>query len=1191
MNYKICYADVYTGATICEKNGGAPTCSVQLTERAVMQSILLPNGTSWTFEYDSADPNNPQSTATGNLLQITFPTGGYIKYGWGARYYCQVLLSTQATTYVYQVASWTVNSNDGTGEHTWTYSNTYSPSQTPPPYTTTVTDPLGQSVVHTLTSEGGTCSFYETQTQFYDSSSTLIKTVNTTYHADADPLQPDGSHSNAANVVPTGVTTTWPNGQVSKTTTSYDPGVAISSPYPADQILYGLPETKTESDFGNGTPGTVLRTTTTTYQALTSSAYLTNNLLTLPASVVVTGVSGQAASTTYTYDTPSTLQGSGVSVQHDSTSPDGTARGNQTSVSCWRNLPTVANLITSTKFYDTGTAYQVTDPNTNVTTYAYSTTYYGSYPTQVTNALSQSASSVYDLNSGVVTSTTDANGQTTQYSYDSMARLTQAIYPDTGQDTITRQESSFPFTLTVTKKIVSAMNSVSTTVVDGFGRETESQLMSDPSGTDLVDTTYDAIGRKASVTNPYRTSGNVVTSTQGTTTYSYDGLSRPTQVTKPDGSAVKTAYCGGTTLITDEAMHWRRSKSDGLGRMIEVDEPNSTAATVSACPGTGEPIWVTTYGYDTLNDLTSISQGGSRPRTFAYDSLKRLLSSNNPEAGSVSYSYDGDGNVLTKSDSRPMTITYAWDALNRMKTRTYSNSDPTVTYTYDLTTCVVVTSCYNIGRRTGTADAGGSEKWAYDKLGREIGEQRTTNAITKNTSYTYNLDGSLATMTYPSGRTITYPSNAASQPTAATDVANGISYATNGFYTPAGGLMTATLGSLNLTTIYNARLQPCWIYETQSPTSLPYNSSCTGTATAGTILDVKYNYNAGADNGNVVAITNNRDTTRSQSFTYDQVNRIVTAQTPAPCGSNCWSQTFSYDQWANLTSAVDTGIAPPTLSLAVNTNNRISTAGFSYDTAGNQTADLTSAYVWNAESEIKTGGGINYTYDGDGDRVQKSNGKIYWYGSGSQVLDESDAAGNITDEYVYFAGKRVAHRVVSGNVISYYAEDLLGTSRGIASSTGTLCYDADFFPFGGEHQYTNTCGQNYKFMGKERDTETGNDDFGARYYASAYGRFLSADWSSTPAPIPYANLTNPQTFNLYSIVSDNPESFADLDGHFWLGTAADWEDQPAATNQQQAAPPNPGTTQNQTAQQQNSTQQLTNAQEDRKSTRLNSSHH
>ena len=72
--------------------------------------------------------------------------------------------------------------------------------------------------------------------------------------------------------------------------------------------------------------------------------------------------------------------------------------------------------------------------------------------------------------------------------------------------------------------------------------------------------------------------------------------------------------------------------------------------------------------------------------------------------------------------------------------------------------------------------------------------------------------------------------------------------------------------------------------------------------------------------------------------------------------------------------------------------------------------------------------------------------------------------------------------------------------------------------------------------GKERDTETGNDDFGARYYTSRFGRWLSADWSNVPVAVPYANLTNPQTLNLYSMVSDDPESFADLDGH--CGAAA-----------------------------------------------------
>jgi RHS repeat-associated protein len=75
----------------------------------------------------------------------------------------------------------------------------------------------------------------------------------------------------------------------------------------------------------------------------------------------------------------------------------------------------------------------------------------------------------------------------------------------------------------------------------------------------------------------------------------------------------------------------------------------------------------------------------------------------------------------------------------------------------------------------------------------------------------------------------------------------------------------------------------------------------------------------------------------------------------------------------------------------------------------------------------------------------------------------------------------------------------------------------------------------YKFEGKERDFETGNGDFGARYYSNRFGRWLSADWSAIPVAVPYANLTNPQTLNLYSMVADDPESGADLDGHAQYG--------------------------------------------------------
>jgi hypothetical protein len=265
------------------------------------------------------------------------------------------------------------------------------------------------------------------------------------------------------------------------------------------------------------------------------------------------------------------------------------------------------------------------------------------------------------------------------------------------------------------------------------------------------------------------------------------------------------------------------------------------------------------------------------------------------------------------------------------------------------------------------------------------------------------------------------------------------------------------------TFIFNARLQPCWMYATTG-TALATSTTCSAAdSTPGNILDLKYSFNLGSgDNGNVVGITNNRDTTRTQSFTYDQLNRIVAAQTSATSGANCWGESFTVDQWANLTAigaaSGYTGCTQESLSVSVGTNNRLTSTGISYDASGNALADGTNSYAWNAESEMKSAAGVNYTYDGDGNRLQKSNGKVYWYGAGTEILDESDANGNFTNEYVFFAGKRIAMRNVSTGAIYYYAEDMLGSPRTIVQAgQSSPCYDADFYPYGGERIVTNSC--------------------------------------------------------------------------------------------------------------------------------------
>src|ERR1700722_3786527 len=67
--------------------------------------------------------------------------------------------------------------------------------------------------------------------------------------------------------------------------------------------------------------------------------------------------------------------------------------------------------------------------------------------------------------------------------------------------------------------------------------------------------------------------------------------------------------------------------------------------------------------------------------------------------------------------------------------------------------------------------------------------------------------------------------------------------------------------------------------------------------------------------------------------------------------------------------------------------------------------------------------------------------------------------------------------------------------------------------------------------GKERDAESGLDYFGARYYGSSMGRWMSPDWADKPEAVPYSQLDNPQSLNLYGYVNNNPLSKADNDGH------------------------------------------------------------
>jgi RHS repeat-associated protein len=91
--------------------------------------------------------------------------------------------------------------------------------------------------------------------------------------------------------------------------------------------------------------------------------------------------------------------------------------------------------------------------------------------------------------------------------------------------------------------------------------------------------------------------------------------------------------------------------------------------------------------------------------------------------------------------------------------------------------------------------------------------------------------------------------------------------------------------------------------------------------------------------------------------------------------------------------------------------------------------------------------------------------------------------------------------------------------------------ESDYYPWGGELQFTNADSNRYKFTGKERDTETQLDYFGARYYSNGLGRFITPDWAAKPAAVPYGEFADPQSLNLYTYVRNVPTTQYDMDGH------------------------------------------------------------
>lgn len=472
---------------------------------------------------------------------------------------------------------------------------------------------------------------------------------------------------------------------VSKQTFGYD-----------DSVPFNNRNNVKEYDFGVGTAGTLLRETRTTF--VTDSNYTGNDvhLRGLPLQVSVHDGAGiKRAQTVFEYDNytadtgnfhvalaPRTnISGFCDSVplscpsERDFTNVDYHRRGNVTMTTQYLldSAGTVTGAINGYSQYDVlGNIVKIIDPRSTPTNVIATRFYFDdcfgtpdgdagncsgaselagkssyAFPTLVTNALGHTAYAQFDYYLGQAVDGEDANGIVSSgYYNDTLGRPTQVIRA-ANQSAGVKSQTTFAYddanrTITTTSDLNTLGDNVlkSQIVYDGLGRTTDKRQYESASAYITVRQTYDALGRNFQTSNPFRAAESVVW-----TTTAYDALSRVISVTTPDSAVVASSYWGNTVTVTDQAGKQRKSQTDGLGRLKHIyEDPNGVGVN-----------YLTTYAYDSLDNLTNVYQG-TQTRTFVYDSLKRLTSATNPESGTITYQYDNNGNLTQKTDARGVVV-------------------------------------------------------------------------------------------------------------------------------------------------------------------------------------------------------------------------------------------------------------------------------------------------------------------------------------------------------------------------------------------------------------------------------------------------------------------------------------------------------------------------------------------------------
>ncbi|GBF44543.1 RHS repeat-associated core domain protein [Leptospira ellinghausenii] len=463
---------------------------------------------------------------------------------------------------------------------------------------------------------------------------------------------------------------------------------------------------------------------------------------------------------------------------------------------------------------------------------------------------------------------------------------------------------------------------------------------------------FDSLGREIKKSNSYFTGESPLWKYTFYFNQNEDTQERIKEVIAATGEISKYNYGIRSIVLTitnqSEVIRTETQNLDNWGRVISKSIQ-------------GESIL---YQYDNSNNIIRIADPGNGITEISYDIGGRKTRYSDSNSGAISYAYNVAGDLITQSDSRGTIIRNEVDGLGRV-TKVFPGNENPIIYNYDSGNSIGNTN--TIGMLSMITDESGVTELAYDRKGNIIGEKRTVDDLQILFQRTYDQFGRVKTITYPEGTKI------------------------RNHYTGTGQLAFLTMdshdgNSLNHTVVsYEGPVleNDKYFIERKTgngiKTKIGYDPLRKRPLSLVTYLkdnsveqSIKYEYDM---RGNISAISDLVNESRSQRFDYDHLNRVTKAV------GKYGEEQYEYSQNGNLlkkgafTYSYDNGNHIHAVTKVNGSNTGI--IGYNYDAMGNMIGRNGDHLVYNAQNKLKrieTMGGdrFEYTYDYSGSRIKKS---------------------------------------------------------------------------------------------------------------------------------------------------------------------------------------------------------------------------